>query len=116
MKAINLLKIYREELIGKEIMTYPMGEYQGGPAIITKICPDENAKEIVFNAKNKESNETIGFFYYEEIDLKEDCPIKKLKDTIEEALQLLIFSKSTPKKTKVINDLKRIIGLVEKIL
>lgn len=68
MKAIQLRAIHMINLIGKQVMTEPMGEYPGGVAKVTKLFPDPSAPEIVFQVKHP-SFGRIGVFANEICDL-----------------------------------------------
>lgn len=88
MTAKLLLKQYGNQLLGRQIITVPMGQWPGGVAEIVKLRPDENAPEIVFEVRKhfedsvaeelrKKQGETvfqgntwtIGVFDVEEVEL-----------------------------------------------
>jgi len=58
----KILLLLGLQLIGKTILTLPMGGWPGGLCTITKIEPDPAAPEIVFNVKNIITGEEIGMF------------------------------------------------------
>lgn len=48
MRCDTLVGRFGHGLIGRRVDTPPLGEYPGGIATITRITPDPNAPEIVF--------------------------------------------------------------------
>lgn len=57
----------RHELVGREIMTQPFGDWPGGVAKITDVYPDPEAHEIVLQVEHPEHGE-IGVFAFEEVE------------------------------------------------
>lgn len=51
VRASELFKEHGSSLIGRVIMTLPMGNWLGGPAKIIDIYPDTNASEILFRVQ-----------------------------------------------------------------
>jgi hypothetical protein len=66
IKAGKLAQILGNQLIGKEIMTFPMGIYPGGKAVVLSISPDSGCPEIVFEVDHPVIGE-IGVFEEEEV-------------------------------------------------
>jgi hypothetical protein len=66
IKAEKLVKILGKQLIGKEVMTFPMGIYPGGKAVVISLFPDEGCPEIVFEVDHPVVGE-IGVFKEEEV-------------------------------------------------
>jgi hypothetical protein len=72
--AAQLVLKYGKKLVGKKVLTVPMGEWPGGMATVTEIQPDENAPDIVFyvahvQPKIRAQFPSMGVFHYEECDL-----------------------------------------------
>jgi len=78
MNAKQLVKKYGKSLIGREVLTVPMGYWPGGRAKVVDLCNDKNAPEIVMNVfkddwRDDEGNPgTMGIFEYEHISLLRD--------------------------------------------
>jgi len=81
--AGEMVEKYGKDLIGKTVLTAPMGEYPGGLAIVTEIEPDENNTEIALNV-NHPVFESMGIFYYEEMTVLPSHV--KIKETIDNSL------------------------------
>lgn len=73
VKAEQLANQYGNKLVGREVLTQPMGEYPGGYAIVTQVHPDPGAAEIVFNVKHPTFGE-VGIFEYEVVVLVAEVP------------------------------------------
>ncbi|MGL5994741.1 MAG: hypothetical protein ACRCZ8_14675 [Aeromonas sobria] len=69
--AEQMVAKYGNPLVGKTVMTFPMGLWPGGAATITELNPDPNAPEIVFNVKHSTTGEEIGVFYDELLIIEE---------------------------------------------
>lgn len=90
MTKINVksaIKIYGERLIGKQIMTYPEGDYPGGLAIVTDMSLDGTGDELCpihMNVKNiyKENGGSMGILYYEDIGIEDDVAAVLAKEII----------------------------------
>jgi len=74
MLAEELVKKHGSALIGRTVLTNPMGEYPGGYAEVLELEPDPEAPEIVFQVKHPTFGE-IGVFGYERVYLIEKVPI-----------------------------------------
>lgn len=79
MNAKYLVLLMGQRLIGRTVLTEPMGIYPGGPAKVTEINPDPAAPEIVMQVEHPTwrddgDNErgSIGVFSYEELELLPD--------------------------------------------
>jgi len=74
MNAKQLVKKYGKKLIGREVITVPMGDWPGGRAKVVDLG-DGNDLSIVMNVlkddwRNDEGNPgTMGIFEYENISL-----------------------------------------------
>ncbi len=73
--AKELVRNMGKKLIGRKVITPPMGSYPGGLAQVIEIHPDPAAPEIVFNVENpawRDDNGThvIGVFGYEYVELQ----------------------------------------------
>lgn len=66
MKAIHMVKMHHDMLLGRIIKTLPMGEWPGGLAIVTDVCPDPAAPEIVMTVQSQLYG-TIGVFWDEDV-------------------------------------------------
>lgn len=62
MQARALIDTFGQHLIGKQLITLPMGGWAGGMVEVTELNPDPNAPEIVFNVKHASTGEEIGVF------------------------------------------------------
>lgn len=62
MQAQTLIDTFGELLLGKQLITLPMGGWNGGMVEVTELKPDPNAPEIVFNIKHANTGEEIGVF------------------------------------------------------
>ncbi len=74
MNAKYLVLLMGQRLIGRTVLTEPMGSYPGGPAKVVEIAPDpEGAPEIVMQVEHptwrEDDNPTgsMGIFHYEDI-------------------------------------------------
>jgi hypothetical protein len=63
MIAREILQKYKENLIGKPVLTEQIGDWPGGLATVTEIEPDPGAPEIVFNVESEHG--AVGVFEYE---------------------------------------------------
>ncbi|MGI2098966.1 hypothetical protein [Shewanella glacialipiscicola] len=62
MQAQTLIDTFGQLLLGKQLITLPVGGWAGGLVEVTELKPDPNAPEIVFNIKHAGSGEEIGVF------------------------------------------------------
>lgn len=60
--AKQMLTEFGKQLVGKTIITMPVGLWPGGLAKVTELNPDPNAPEIVFNVRHAQTGEEIGVF------------------------------------------------------
>jgi hypothetical protein len=72
--AGDIVQAWGKALVGRKILTFPMGEYTGGEAVITKISPDRATPDIAFIVKNDsweddQGSHEIGVFGHEEVDI-----------------------------------------------
>jgi len=70
MTAGELSEKLGTDLIGRDILTVPFGQWPGGFAEVIQIQPDPAAPEIVFQVKSKLHGE-IGVFENEPVQLLE---------------------------------------------
>lgn len=68
MNAASALIKYGKRLVGKNVMTEPYGKWKGGIATVTKLRPDRNAPEIVFEVRHPTQG-SIGVFDHENIEV-----------------------------------------------
>lgn len=66
MTAKQLTNIHGASLIGRRVETEAIGEYPGGIATITRLAPDPQAPEFVFNVRHPTFGE-IGVFEWERV-------------------------------------------------
>lgn len=62
MKARTLIDTFGQHLIGRQLVTGPMGGWASRMVEVTELNPDPNAPEIVFNVKHTGTGEEIGVF------------------------------------------------------
>ena len=62
MNAKELVEKMGQNLVGKPVITEPMGGWAGGIAIVTELAPDNEAPEIVMAVQSQINNEEIGVF------------------------------------------------------
>ncbi|MGI2228141.1 hypothetical protein [Shewanella frigidimarina] len=62
MKARTLIDTFGQHLIGRQLVTGPMGGWASRMVEVTELNPDPNAPEIVFNVKHENTGEEIGVF------------------------------------------------------
>jgi hypothetical protein len=62
MQAQALIDTFGPLLLGKQLITLPVGGWAGGLVEVTELKPDPNAPEIVFNIKHAGTGEEIGVF------------------------------------------------------
>ena len=55
------------KIIGVTVVTPAVGDYPGGPAMITELYPDPGALEVVFMVDNPLWPDTIGILTLEDI-------------------------------------------------
>lgn len=60
---------FGRKLLGHVVVTQPMGDYQGGCAVVIEHVPDAGAPEIAYMVRNIRTNEEIGIFRDEQLDL-----------------------------------------------
>ena len=68
MNAKKFVKKFGNKLIGKLVMTAPMGEYPGGIADVIDLGHDPAAPEIVMNVQLPNWGQ-IGIFDFEDVKL-----------------------------------------------
>lgn len=69
-----------DSLVGREVITEPMGSYPGGRTRITRIRPDPSAPEISFNVEDE--GDEIGVFGCEYVTLLPDDVLRKENDSL----------------------------------
>ncbi len=72
---VELTHATSTELLGRRVLTDPMGEWPGGIATICELAPDPAAPEIVFNVKADfwpDDDGPMGVFGYEEVELQKE--------------------------------------------
>ncbi len=67
MTAKYMLQEFGTNLIGREIVTEPFGDWPGGIAKVTELTPDPKAPEIVFQVYQCPGR-SIGVFDFEEVE------------------------------------------------
>lgn len=72
--AKQMMAEFGKQLVGKTVITMPMGLWPGGAATVTELNPDPNAPEIVFNVKHATTGEEIGVFDDEWVLIAEKWP------------------------------------------
>ena len=90
MNAKYLVLLMGQRLIGRTVLTEPMGIYPGGRAKVTAVNPDAGSPAIVFQVehpiwRDKWGSNSIGVFETENIDEIDGLPtmrevIRSLKD------------------------------------
>jgi len=78
MNALDLVNVLGKKLIGRKVLTIPMGTWPGGKAKVINLGDDPNAPDIVMNVKPLDGQidpdddtpfESMGIFCHEDITL-----------------------------------------------
>lgn len=68
MTAREVLDLWGGSLLGRQVVTPPMGSYPGGVSTVTEILPDPAAPEILFHIDHPTFG-PCGVFDFEECEV-----------------------------------------------
>jgi len=68
MKANELVRLHGDALVGRRILTEPIGMWAGGECEVVELLPDKGAPDIVFQVRRDDGAE-IGVLDWETVEL-----------------------------------------------